>query len=88
MTSAPKGYEDKVFMIKGDLKEIVDNLNHKDFKNLYIAGGMTIQNFLEAGLIDEITITTIPVFLVAGIPLFGERGNRKNFRCPSLSSDK
>ena len=40
-------------------------------KRLYIDGGMTIQCFLAAGLITDLTITTIPVILGGGIPLFG-----------------
>jgi dihydrofolate reductase len=39
---------------------------------LYIDGGLTIQRFLAAGLIDEITITQIPIILGDGIPLFGK----------------
>jgi dihydrofolate reductase len=42
---------------------------------LYIYGGLTIQQFLEAGLIDKITITQIPVLLGDGIPLFGKMDN-------------
>lgn len=40
-------------------------------RRLYIGGGRTIQAFLAAGLIDEITVTTVPVLLGAGIRLFG-----------------
>ncbi|HEY0665315.1 MAG TPA: dihydrofolate reductase family protein [Gallionella sp.] len=40
-------------------------------KHLYVDGGVTIQRFLRAGLVDEITITTIPVLLGQGRPLFG-----------------
>ena len=38
---------------------------------MYVDGGMTIQGFLSEGLVDEITVTVIPVILGAGIPLFG-----------------
>lgn len=40
-------------------------------KKIYVDGGITIQRFLAAGLIDELIITTIPILLGAGIPLFG-----------------
>lgn len=39
-------------------------------RNLYIDGGLTIQSFLAAGLLAEITITVLPVLLGAGRPLF------------------
>lgn len=40
--------------------------------HLYVDGGITIQRFLAAGLIDELTITLIPVLLGEGRPLFGK----------------
>ena len=40
-------------------------------KVAFIDGGNTIQGFLSVGLIDEITVTVIPVILGDGIPLFG-----------------
>jgi len=40
-------------------------------KHLYVDGGKTIQSFLNAGLIQEIIITRIPVLIGKGIPLFG-----------------
>jgi porin len=39
--------------------------------DLYIDGGITIQRFLEAGLIQRLIITRVPVLLGSGIPLFG-----------------
>ena len=72
MTETPKGYEDKVFLIKGDIKKVVTDLNNRGFNKLYIDGGITIQNFLKEDLIDEMVITTIPILLGGGIPLFGE----------------
>ncbi|KFA97485.1 dihydrofolate reductase family protein [Vibrio sp. ER1A] len=72
LTKVPEGYEDKVFLVKGKLSDIVSDLNSKGYKNLYIDGGKTIQSFLAEDLIDEMIITTIPVLLGGGIPLFGE----------------
>ena len=46
-------------------------LSNEGASHLYIDGGVTIRSFLLAGLIDEITITVIPVLLGSGISLFG-----------------
>ena len=40
-------------------------------RHLYIDGGRVVQSFLRACLIDSLTITTIPVLLGRGLPLFG-----------------
>lgn len=61
---------DKVEIITGSLEEIIRNLNEKGFNNLYIDGGQTISSFLEADLIDELILTTIPIILGKGIALF------------------
>ncbi|MFG0264511.1 MAG: dihydrofolate reductase family protein [Rhodopirellula sp. JB055] len=46
-------------------------LSEQGAKKLYIDGGVTVQRFLQAGLIKEIVITIIPILLGDGIPLFG-----------------
>lgn len=40
-------------------------------RQVYVDGGQTIQSFLREGLIDELNITTIPILLGSGRPLFG-----------------
>ena len=57
--------------MRGDPPEIVARLKARGMKHLYVDGGMTIQRFLEAGLIQRMIITRIPVLLGCGIPLFG-----------------
>jgi dihydrofolate reductase len=52
-------------------QEVVDRLTQRGLNHLYIDGGITIQRFLEAGLIQRLIITRIPVLLGSGIPLFG-----------------
>jgi dihydrofolate reductase len=36
-----------------------------------VDGGITIQRFLQAGLIQRLIITRVPVLIGTGIPLFG-----------------
>jgi dihydrofolate reductase len=58
-------------VMAGTPREIVTRLTQRGMKHLYIDGGVTIQGFLEAGLIQRLIITRIPVLLGSGIPLFG-----------------
>ena len=52
-------------------EELYQRLSKKGLKRLYIDGGITIQRFLVAGLINDITITVIPVIIGKGKSLFG-----------------
>lgn len=81
LTTVPKGYEDKISLVNGDLKGLTEELKSKGYANLYIDGGVTIQNFLKEDLIDEMILTTIPVLLGGGIPLFAQLEDPLEFRC-------
>ena len=54
---------------------LVERLSADGAQHLYVDGGVTIQRFISAGLIDDITITLIPVILGQGKPLFGPLEN-------------
>lgn len=66
----PSKYSNKVFLVKGFLTEILEQIHKKGYHRLYIDGGATIQGFLKEDLIDELIITTIPILLGGGAPLF------------------
>lgn len=68
----PEDYRQKAELINGNLVEILESLNTKGLRKLYIDGGKTIQSFLKNDLIDELIITRIPILLGSGIPLFSE----------------
>ena len=51
--------------------EIVSQLAARGIRHVYVDGGVTIQGFLQAGLIQRLIITRVPVLIGAGIPLFG-----------------
>ena len=57
--------------LSGDPASIVDRLRIDGVRHAYIDGGVTVQRFLRAGLIQRLTLTRIPVLIGSGIPLFG-----------------
>ncbi len=59
-------------VLSGEPAGIVAGLRAMGYGNLYIDGGRTVRDFLRAGLIDELTLTVVPVLLGSGIPLFGD----------------
>lgn len=60
-----------VEQMSGSPAEIVSKLAATGANHLYIDGGVTIQRFLRAGLIQRLVITRVPVLIGDGIPLFG-----------------
>ena len=70
-TLAPAPLGAVVERMSGDPAEIVSQLDARGIRHVYVDGGITIQRFLQAGLIQRLTITRVPVLIGAGIPLFG-----------------
>ena len=60
-----------VEVMSGSPADIVARLRKRGAQHLYVDGGKTIQTFLDAGLIQRLVITRIPILLGDGIPLFG-----------------
>jgi dihydrofolate reductase len=55
----------------GEPAEIVARLEARGLGHIYVDGGITIQRFLRAGLIQRLIVTRVPVLIGQGIPLFG-----------------
>jgi dihydrofolate reductase len=80
LRSVPKKLKGKATISKAGIPALLASLHKKGYENLYIDGGKTIQSFLELNLIDELTITTIPVLLGRGISLFGSLNQMMRFK--------
>lgn len=72
LTAVPDNVCDKVELYSGDLFTLINRLESEGYDHAYIDGGTTVTSFLNHQLIDEITITQVPILLGCGIPLFGE----------------
>jgi dihydrofolate reductase len=71
-TLQPAPKEAVVECLTGSPQEIVAHLSARGIRHIYVDGGITIQGFLEAGLIQRLVITRVPVLIGSGIPLFGK----------------
>lgn len=52
-------------------KELLAGLAAENIRRVYVDGGQLVQSFLREGLISDMVITTVPVLIGAGRPLFG-----------------
>jgi len=57
--------------MSGAPADIVSQLAARGLRHVYVDGGITIQRFLQAELIQRLIITRVPVIIGTGIPLFG-----------------
>lgn len=67
----PDSISDTVSLSGESPEELYSRLSHEGVKRIYIDGGIAIQGFLSAGLVNDITITLIPILLGRGKRLFG-----------------
>lgn len=71
---APAPPEAIVERLSGPPVDVAAQLAARGLQHIYVDGGLTIQGFLRAGLIQRLTITRVPVLIGTGIPLFGATG--------------
>jgi len=86
----PDNLKGRVELYSGEISALISELEQKGFKHAYIDGGATITSFLNAKLIDEMTITQAPVLLGSGVPLFGDISHQtklRNTRSTTFAND-
>jgi len=71
LTEVPEKLKDSVRIDNSAPLKFLEKLEAEGYQDIYLDGGQVIQSFLREGLVDDITLTIIPVLLGQGIPLFG-----------------
>ncbi|NVK14139.1 MAG: dihydrofolate reductase family protein [Rhodobacteraceae bacterium] len=67
----PEELKDKVRLCTAAPADLMQELQEKGWTRAYVDGGRMMQSFLRQGLIADLTITTVPILIGSGIPLFG-----------------
>ena len=70
-TPVPEALKGKVQFSRLTPKDVLSDLAAQNVQRVYLDGGQVIQSFLREGLVADIVITTVPVLLGSGKPLFG-----------------
>jgi dihydrofolate reductase len=74
MTRSERPTKGKTVFYTGDLNELVHKLKAQEGKNIYCDGGAEIINaLLKDNLVDEITVSIIPILLSQGTRLFQDK---------------
>lgn len=68
----------------GQLTDLVSMLHSESIKHVWVDGGITVSKFLDAGLVDDITISVIAMILGSGIPLFSTMS--REHKCHLIST--
>lgn len=72
LKEVPVELRDRVTIDTSSPEEFVEKLSEQGVGRIYLDGGKVIQSFLRAGMVDDMTITRIPILIGVGRSLFGE----------------
>ncbi|MBY4897749.1 dihydrofolate reductase family protein [Cupriavidus sp. AU9028] len=70
-TPVPEALQGKVRFTGASPRELMDSLAGEGVRRIYLDGGQVVQSFLREGLVEDMVITTAPVLIGSGRPLFG-----------------
>lgn len=81
VTRSKRADEPHVSFVSDDIVGFTRALKERPGRDIWLIGGGQINTImLNAGLIDEVILTSFPIALGAGIPLFGPDATRRSFR--------
>lgn len=70
-TPVPEAQKGKVSFRALAPQELLADLEQQGVRKIYVDGGQVVQSFLRQDLVSDMVVTTVPVLLGAGRPLFG-----------------
>lgn len=70
-TPVPEQLKGKVRFSDATPKDTMAHLAASGVRRVYVDGGQLVQSFLRDGLIADLVVTTVPVLIGSGRPLFG-----------------
>ncbi len=79
LTEVPGEYQGKVWLVKGNLPEVLLQIHERGHHRLYLDGGKLITSFLAEELVEEMIITVFPILLGGGHRLFGALSGKQRF---------
>lgn len=82
----PDEFADRAQLYSGKVELLTVELQNQGVRRVYVDGGITIQSFIQQRLLSDITITTVPVILGRGIPLFGTTKDDLNLELNKVES--
>lgn len=85
-TPVPEHLQGKVRFSRQTPEQLMEQLAAENLKRIYVDGGQLIQSFLQAGLVHEMILSTMPVLIGEGRRLFGSVNQDMDWRLISSQS--
>lgn len=73
-------------LFSGKLTDLLSKLHKDNIQHVWVDGGITASKFIEAGLVDELTISIIAMILGSGIRLFSLMNDEQKCQLASTKS--
>src|SRR5438874_558269 len=86
LTHRPIGARHGETTHSGALAPLAEQLAAEGIRRVYLDGGITVRQGLDEDLVDDMTISTVPVTIGAGRPLFGGKPCTSQWTLTSVRS--